>query len=306
MIKVRLSVVMSNYNHSHFLKERIFSILSQMTDNDEFIIVDDASTDHSVSIIEEFLKQDTRLKLIKNEKNLGVVRSANGAAHLAKGEYLTFLAADDQILPGFINKTMGMLLKHPEIGICCSDCASRYEGFPDKSSDKIYSAHLVENAKKPLLFPPPVIRNIFWTTFFWIPGHTAIMKKELFLKYGGIQERLGHLCDWFLMHCIALNEGVAYIPETLAVWREDANSYSHRLGGHRKHRRKFQLKLFDVLSEKGNESLRSLFVTSGLLHYHIRPNLIHFIVRPYYWDFLFSFVKRYLFFKREKFFKELR
>lgn len=300
-MSVRLSLMITNYNHGIYLEERISFILSEMSAEDELVIVDDGSTDNSVPIINMFLQIDSRVRLIVNERNQGVAHSLNIAAQATRGKYIACLASDDLMLPGYISKTLPQLLAHPEMGICCSDCASLYEDFPDKSPDKIYAAHLIADADKPLVFPPEKIVKVFWDTYFWIPGHTAIIKKECFFKYGAIRENLGYLCDWFLMHSIALNSGAIYIPETLAVWRVVRKSYSHRLGSDPTLSRPFQMKVFKTLSEKGNERLRQQFRKSGLLHPLIRPNLLQLAARPYYWDFLLTFVKRYLNFRLKKY-----
>jgi len=64
-----------NYNHSHYLPQAIEAILSQSRPPDEFIIVDDASTDNSVEIIESYARQDSRLRLVRHEHNQGAVAS---------------------------------------------------------------------------------------------------------------------------------------------------------------------------------------------------------------------------------------
>lgn len=285
---------MANYNHAQFLEERIRSILSQMSSDDELIIVDDASKDISVSIIEKWALQDSRIRFLKNEKNIGVIRSANIAVAAAKGTYLVGLAADDYLLPGFIDKTMQVLLDHPEIGICCSDCARCFDGFPDKPPDQVYTDRLIENTQHPQVFPANSIAKLFRTTHFWVPGHTAIMKRELIAQHGGFQESLGPFCDWFLLHAIALNTGAGYVPEELSVWRQDVKSYSNQTEANHGLRKQFQRNLFKILYTKEFKHLRRLFRISGVLHYHIRQNLFHFCLRPRYWSFLFSFVRKYL------------
>src|SRR3989344_8141378 len=130
-----LSVIMTNFNHGHFLEARLSSILDQLTENGEIVIVDDASTDESVSIIKTFAAKDKRIKLLQNSTNLGVIPSVNRALQTAQGKYITSLAADDLILPGFIKKTLQPLLDHPDIAICCSDCGLLFDCFPDRDTN---------------------------------------------------------------------------------------------------------------------------------------------------------------------------
>ncbi|MBS3905159.1 MAG: glycosyltransferase family 2 protein [Simkania sp.] len=159
MSQIRLSVAMANYNHGMFLEERISSILEQLE-------ADDASTDQSVSVIEKFAVIDTRVRLICNTQNMGVVKSANRAFSSSRGRYLCSLSAGDRILPGFIDKTLGVLLEQLDIAICCSACAIWFDGFPDKDPQEVYVDPLIDNAKEILVFRPQQVVKIFRTTSF--------------------------------------------------------------------------------------------------------------------------------------------
>lgn len=287
MTSIRLSVIMTNYNDSAFLPARISSILEQLGPSDEFLFIDDCSTDQSLSIVKEFALKDPRLKIIENPQNLGVVKSANIGYNAAKGKYLTSLAADDRILPGFVEKTLTPLLENPEYGLCCSDCAMWYDRVPGKDPNKIYTTKLLENIEGTQFFPPQKLLSVIRERRFWIPGHTSIIKRELFLKYGGLDGRLGPLSDWFLIHTIALFHGAIYIPEDLAIWRQFPSSYSSHLG-QRKKTSNSQVELFRMLAEKERKVVRHLFKSSKLTNYYVRKNLLWVMLRPKYWDFLFT------------------
>lgn len=72
-----LCVLMPNYNHARFLPESLEAILAQSYPPLEVIVLDDASTDNSVEVIESFLRRDPRVRLVRNERNVGVERSVN-------------------------------------------------------------------------------------------------------------------------------------------------------------------------------------------------------------------------------------
>ena len=145
-----LSVILPNFNHGIYLEKRIPSLLNQMPKNSELIIVDDASTDHSLVVIEKYIRLDSRLKLIRNFENLGVNKSVNRAFEASKGTYILPQGADDIALDGFIECCLEMLLKHPEIPICFCQTASIIENnietlkadpfFDPESSPKIFSS----------------------------------------------------------------------------------------------------------------------------------------------------------------------
>ena len=308
MKDVRLSVVIANYNHGHFLKERIQSILDQLKENDEILIIDDASTDDSVDIINRFVSRDFRVRLMRNEKNLGVIKSANRVIQASRGKYVASLSADDRILPGFIEQTMKILEDNPTVPLCCSNCAEWFDDVPDKDPDKIYSQLSIQGVTVPKIFSAQEIIDVFFRTNFWIPGHTAIVKKDLLLQYGGLNEELGPFCDWFLLHSIALDHGAAYLPQNLSVWRRNVGCYSSVTD-----KRKIdqaEMNLFRAAAAN-----RKKFRSSGLMWWYIRKRLLQLCIFPKYWDFIAVIVCRSLykkygkilrFFAKQGFFKMRR
>tara|TARA_B100001996_G_scaffold193104_1_gene147822 strand:+ start:1691 stop:2386 length:696 start_codon:yes stop_codon:yes gene_type:complete len=85
---------MASYNGSKYIQKQIESILKQINKNDQLIIVDDYSSDNTVSIIEGF--KDNRIMLIKNTYNTGVVAAFNKALMLAKGDIIFLSDQDDE------------------------------------------------------------------------------------------------------------------------------------------------------------------------------------------------------------------
>jgi len=90
-----ITVIMSVFNGEDFLHSSINSILSQSFTNFEFIIADDASTDSSLKILEEFAINDKRIRLVNNEVNKGLTVTLNKCLDLARGEFIARQDADD-------------------------------------------------------------------------------------------------------------------------------------------------------------------------------------------------------------------
>ena len=111
----KISVIMSVYNGEKYLKEAIESILNQAFTDLEFIIVNDGSTDKSLEIIQSY--NDERIKIINNEKNIGLVKSLNKALQFVKGEYIARQDADDSSLPNRLKLQLEFLEKHPEVAL---------------------------------------------------------------------------------------------------------------------------------------------------------------------------------------------
>ena len=105
-----LSVLVNNYNYARFIGEALEAILNQSYRPSEVIVVDDASIDNSVEIIQQFVKRDPIVHLIKNEKNMGIFYNLNKFFSIASGEYVYLAGSDDRILPGFFEKSMKLLV----------------------------------------------------------------------------------------------------------------------------------------------------------------------------------------------------
>jgi len=99
-----VSIITPAYNSEQFISQTIESVLCQTYTNWEMIIVDDGSTDNSVQIVEKYIQKDSRIKLIKLEKNSGPAIARNKAISEAKGRYIAFLDADDLWLAEKLNK----------------------------------------------------------------------------------------------------------------------------------------------------------------------------------------------------------
>jgi glycosyltransferase involved in cell wall biosynthesis len=90
-----VSVVLCAYNGASFIAEQLTSISNQTYSHLEIIIVDDCSTDDTVSIIEKFQNLDKRIKLYQNPNNLGYNKNFEKAFQLATGSYIAIADQDD-------------------------------------------------------------------------------------------------------------------------------------------------------------------------------------------------------------------
>lgn len=90
-----ITVLMATYNDERFIGEAVKSILSQTMSEFEFIIIDDASTDRTPIILSEFGEQDSRIRVIRNPKNLGLTKSLNIGLENARGQFIARIDGDD-------------------------------------------------------------------------------------------------------------------------------------------------------------------------------------------------------------------
>lgn len=111
----KISVLMPVYNSEKHLKDTIDSILRQSFTDFELLIVNDASTDCSESIIQNF--NDKRIKYFCNDKNLGISPTRNKLMNLAQGEYLAIIDNDDICLPERFAKQVKFLNENNDISV---------------------------------------------------------------------------------------------------------------------------------------------------------------------------------------------
>ena len=109
----KISVVVPVYNVEKYLKKCLDSILNQTYKNLEIICVYDDSNDSTVEIAKEYVKKDSRIKLIKNEE-IFVGGARNTGLKLAAGEFVTFVDSDDWLEPDVYEKAIAAFENHPE------------------------------------------------------------------------------------------------------------------------------------------------------------------------------------------------
>ncbi|MGI9462115.1 MAG: glycosyltransferase family 2 protein [Alphaproteobacteria bacterium] len=121
-----VSVIMPNFNHGNFIAMAIESILKQTFQNFELIIIDDGSTDNSLSVIKQYMKQDKRIRLYQ-QTNQGVAAARNQGLGLASGKYIVWQDADDFSHPDRLKIQYNFLEKNKHIGgaVACYDAVNQ-------------------------------------------------------------------------------------------------------------------------------------------------------------------------------------
>ena len=113
-----ISVAMSVYNGEKYLSESIESILNQSFGNFEFIIADDGSKDNTYNILNRYANIDKRIKIIKNDKNIGLTKTLNIILEKSSGDYIARMDADDISRPLRFEKQINFFKKNSNVGVC--------------------------------------------------------------------------------------------------------------------------------------------------------------------------------------------
>lgn len=110
-----VSVLMPVYNAEAYIAASLQSLLEQEYSRLEIMLVDDASTDQSVDIVQSF--NDPRIRIVKNTENIGLAASLNKAIGLSTGFFLARMDADDIAHPERISRQVQFMLNHPEVDV---------------------------------------------------------------------------------------------------------------------------------------------------------------------------------------------
>lgn len=222
MINDSLSVILPNYNHSMFLEKTLDDMLAQSFQPKEIIVVDDGSTDNSVEIIEKIIEENSIVGLLQNKVNKGIFYSTNRALERCSGDYLYFAGADDLIYAGFFERSILLLSRFPDAGLCSSICESvEPNGVRIKPVTKDISL-------EECYIAPSECIKILHRRDSWMGGSTTIYRREAYFAVGGFNSELGPYCDTFLQKVVALKYGVCFIPDCMGGQRLYESSYSAR------------------------------------------------------------------------------
>jgi glycosyltransferase involved in cell wall biosynthesis len=217
-----LSVVVPNYNHGRYLKAALEAHLVQSTAPCEVIVVDDASTDDSRSIVEDVAARHPAVRLIRVERNGGVNAAINRGLREARGDFVCFSAADDLVSPDFAARSLAILAEHPTAGVCFSDPA---EMVGDSGVVQPLPLRLRD---RPSLIVPAELERLLKHSWFGFPGHAVLYRRDALLAVGGFDDELRWYADWFATCVLAFRHGACYVPEVLAVFRVSPGSYHAR------------------------------------------------------------------------------
>ena len=213
--KKLVSVLMPAYNAQKFISSAITSILNQSYSNWELLIADDASTDNTRNIIDLF--SDNRIYRYTNKKNIGYLRTWNNLIEKAKGDYITFLDADDTCQVERLELMVSYLETHPQVGIC----GSNYNRINELGE-------IIETSNFPLEYDE--IKKGFPENYNFI-GSAVMIRRDVYEEIGGYNvffDRMG-MEDIYWIYLILEKYSMVNLPQTLYNYRYNPRSVSGNL-----------------------------------------------------------------------------
>ena len=221
MSRPTLSVVMPNYNHARFLPESVRAILDQSHRPEEVIVVDDGSTDNSIEVLTALAEQDPLLRVLRNDRNRGVMCTVNYGVQQAVGDYVSIQPCDDIISPGLFEKSMNLLAHHPEAGLCSS-----LTGVINEKGEYQGLLYMPFSCRTECFLAPMKALAILRRHGNWLHGNTVVYRRCALIEAGGFIQQLGPDADAFINQVLALKHGACFIPEPLAMVRKMKGTFS--------------------------------------------------------------------------------
>jgi len=209
---IKFSILIANYNNGKYFRDCYNSLIAQTHKNWEVIIVDDASTDDSVKIIEAIIKNDPRFSIYHNTSNRGCGYTKRECMKYAKSELCAYLDPDDALYEDALEKTIHEFIKEDIIAVYSQMMLCNENLIPDKvfaGTKQIYNSRYFFNCP---------------TQF----AHFFAFKKETYLKTSGINPHLKSAVDQDLYLKILEHGNIKYIREPLYFYRLHSNGISQQ------------------------------------------------------------------------------
>lgn len=214
MLNIKFSIIVPAYNVQEYLAECIESILNQSYDNYEIIIVNDGSTDKTLAICEEYIKENDKIKLI-NKENGGLSDARNAGMKYTSGEYIVFIDSDDYIHQDSLKYFADALKNKADVLI--TRLVEVYEDNHNLEMDEMMSKYVDTNSSKEQIIEWTFMRSQnTWPAPKYVISSKLIKDLGLEFEKGVLHEDL----DWTTkLFCCAKSFSVCYLP-----W------YFHRMG----------------------------------------------------------------------------
>lgn len=209
----KVSVIMPVYNAEAYLSQAIESILDQTFVDFEFIIIDDGSTDDSLTIIKTY--DDPRIVVVCNETNLKLIPTLNKGLNVAQGQYIACMHADDISLPERLTRQVEFMDQNPNVGVC----GTWVELFGE-----------CEQSFWRFTVPPDEVKCML--LFGCCIAHPSVMIRRTIVEAGLRYSPLyPHAEDYALWVQIAQTYEIANIPEVLLKYRRSESQLSTKYAG---------------------------------------------------------------------------
>jgi glycosyltransferase involved in cell wall biosynthesis len=215
-----VDVVVPCYKYAHYLPFCVNSILTQRGVDVRVLILDDVSPDNTPEVGKALAAADPRVEYRRNEKNLGLIGTANiGVIGWAKADYVVLLSADDALTPGSLARAVQVFDANPDVGLIFGRCALMAESNPTETPPDAQTATYQVWESKRLL-------EHFYKVGNPTPSPSVIARTKLHHELGGYNPKLPHTSDMEMWMRFATRGSVGVIRDEQAFYRLHASNMS--------------------------------------------------------------------------------
>ena len=254
-----LSVVVANYNQAQYLPVTFEELENQSVRPLEVIVVDDASTDNSRAVVENFAVAHPYVRLVRQAENLGVNATFNRGLEEAKGDCVYFFSADDHVTPDFAETYLSFLARHPGAAFCFSDPA---EIIGDSGKRRDFSLFISDT---PRALSGPEMMQLLSRSFFTFTSNSVVYRRHALMETGGHPEALDWQADWFVNHALAFRHGACYLPGVYCPTRMLGGSFSAQGLADTGEQKTRVLRALDLLRQEAFADVAPAFRQAGVL-----------------------------------------
>lgn len=201
----RVSIIIPSYNGEEFIREAIDSVLNQTFQDFELIISDDASTDKTREIAQEY-SSDPRISFFQNNKQLGIGGNWNRGIERSKGRYIKILCQDDIIKPGYLEKSVEVLENDESVSL-----VTTFEQFFGES-DRVRNQKEIPFTKR---VNGTNVQKSVLKNGNWIGGPTAVTFRRANLSVGMFDSSLKCGLDYEMWLRLLTTGDLYVVPEIL-------------------------------------------------------------------------------------------
>ncbi len=214
----KVDIVVPCYNYGRFLETCVGSILCQSVRDLRVLIIDDASSDDSLSTARKLAKADARISIISHARNQGHIRTYNEGIAWASADYFLLLSADDLLAPGALRRATEVMDRDAEVVLTHGKGFVWYDSLPSPQIE-VGQSHAFERQD--------LIRDMCMTGTNFVFTPTAIVRTCTQKAVGGYEESLPHSGDMEMWLRLAAHGVVIHIGAIQAIYRVHSFSMSN-------------------------------------------------------------------------------
>lgn len=285
-----ISIIVPIYNVGLYLQQSLNSLIYQNFKNIEIICVNDCSTDNSLSILQDYAKNDSRIKIINLEQNAGQGRARNIAIDIAQGEYIMFLDPDDWYELDTCEKAYNQI-KANDNDFVVYDYCYFYEDTQEIKENHSLSNIFKAYPNKEKINPQTCEKNYFLNAFAW----NKIYKKSFLNEYNiRFSETRFAEDSPFYVKVMANAQSFSFLDNLLYNYRKKSNNelgfdytqhYKSLIKNHREN--------FEYIKTKNNEKLKRnylIYSIKSIFYLFEKISKLNSTIRNEYFDEMRNFL----------------